>query len=103
MSDFGIEPMTAEEFRKAQIPKATRTVATEPRTRVVWFTLPTSMGFCTIEAHEEVQKILSQDPEKKTYRDTYPVRHVYEISEGVFICRDCFIAGVDKDGSVRDE
>jgi len=95
MSDFGIEPMTAEEFRKAQIPRTGKTIATEPRTRTVWFTLPTTQGFCTVPDHLEVQKTL--DPTKKEYRDKYPVRHVFEIREGLFVCRDCFLAEADRD------
>lgn len=98
MSDFGIEPMSAEEFRKAQLPRATKTISLEPRTRVTWFTLPTSNGFCTMRDHDEIIRMISADPEKKEYRDKYPVRHVYELSDGVFICRDCFLQGADKDG-----
>ena len=97
MSDFGIEPMSAEEFRKAQLPRASKTVVLEPRTRTVWFALPTAMGFCTMEAHTDIMRMISADPEKKEYRDKYPVRHVYELSDGVFICRDCFLKGADKD------
>jgi hypothetical protein len=95
MSDFGIESMSEDEFRKAQIPRASKTIATEPRTRTVWFTLPTRNGFCTVSAHEEVQRTLN--PEQKEYRDKYPVRSVFEITEDRYVCRDCFLLGADKE------
>lgn len=95
MSEFGIESISAEEFRRETLPKSSKQLTTEPRTRTVWFDLPHTTGYCTVPAHEEVQKLL--DPSKREYRDKYPVRHVFEIRAGLFICRDCFIAEADKD------
>ena len=71
-----------------------RTLKTEPRNNTTWFTLPVEAGFCTCPRHEEVQRALN--PEQKEYRQKYPTRHVYEIRDGMFICRDCFVHGVDK-------
>lgn len=74
--------------------RAKRKPVTEPRINTVWFTLPTSFGFCTCEQHEEIQRMLN--PEAKEYRQKYPTRSVFEIQEGLFICRDCFIHEGDK-------
>lgn len=89
------EVLSGDEFRRQNIPKQSRAVVTEPRTRTVWFALPTHQGFCTCPDHDEVQKLLN--PEQKEYRQKYPTRHVFEIREGLLICRDCFIAEADKD------
>jgi len=95
-------PITAEEFQAAQPTpvKATTTSRkrqpkTEPRNLTTWYTLPHTVGFCTCEQHEEIQKLLN--PEQLDYRQKFPVRHTYEIREGLFICRDCFIHEGDKD------
>lgn len=95
MSEPLFEPISAEEFRRQTIRGTSkREVKTEPRMLTVWYDLPTTPGFCTIPDHNEVQQMLN--PEAKEYRQRYPTRHVFEIQEGVFICRDCFMAGADK-------
>lgn len=95
MTEPLFEPISAEEFRRQTVQRTTREVKTEPRNLTTWFDLPTTQGFCTIAAHEEVQKMLK--PEEIEYRQRYPTRHVFEISENMFICRDCFIHRADDD------
>jgi hypothetical protein len=94
------EVISADEYRKESISRTRRELVTEPRLQTVWFALPTSPGWCTVLAHKEVQKSLP--PEKKAIRDQYPVRHVFEMSPGLFVCRDCFLAGADRDCFARD-
>ena len=94
MSEFGIETISEEDFRRAQ-QTATKVVVLEPRTRVVWFALPTHQGKCNLPDHEEVQKTLSE--RALAYRAAYPIREVFEIRPGVQLCRDCFLAGADKE------
>jgi hypothetical protein len=90
------EPITAEEFHKAQAPRgSSKTLKTEPRMLTTWYELPTAFGFCTVPAHDEIQQMLL--PEQKEYRQVYPTRHVFTMSEGLTICRDCFMAEADKE------
>lgn len=89
--DVLFEVISADEFRKESISRTRREVVTEPRTQTVWFALPTEPGWCTVLTHKETQQMLPDD--KRAIRDQYPVRHVFEISPGLFICRDCFVAG----------
>jgi hypothetical protein len=95
MGDPLFEIISEDEFRKQNTPRTKRGVVTEPRLQTIWFALPTSLGFCTIPAHNDVQQMLK--PEQKPYRQAYPTRHVFEISPGVFVCRDCFLMGADKE------
>lgn len=95
MSEPLFEIISEDEFRKQNVPKTKREVATEPRLQTVWFGLPTSPGFCTIPAHNEIQQMLK--PEQREYRQKYPTRHVFEIRPDTFICRDCFLMGADKE------
>ena len=88
------EVISGEQFRKDSTPRTTREVRTEPRLQMIWFALPTTTGYCTVPDHEEIQKMLK--PEAQSYRDQYPVRHVYEMRDGLFVCRDCFLAEADK-------
>lgn len=94
------EIITGDEFRKETITAASsrKQLRTEPRLQTIWFALPSHQGFCTVPDHDEVQKMLK--PEQLPYRDKYPTRYVYEISPGLFVCRDCFLMGADKDDSV---
>lgn len=93
-------PISEEEYNAAHAKpitprrRAGSKIVTEPRIQTVWFALDTHMGFCTAPEHDEVQKML--DPEAKEYRQKYPTRLVYEIREGLTICRDCFLHEVDK-------
>ena len=90
-----IESISSEEFkREAVTPRKSKSLATEPRTRTVWVDLPYTLGFCTVPAHDEVQKLLS--PEEKEYRQKYPTRWIIRIGE-LDVCRDCFLVGADKD------
>lgn len=90
-----IESVSPEEFkRETTTVRKKKTVATEPRTRTVWVELDYSLGFCTVPAHEEVQKLLN--PGQLEYRQKYPTRWVIEIN-GIMVCRDCFLAEADKD------
>ena len=89
------EVISGDEFRKSAISRTRKELVTEPRQRTVWFALPTAPGWCTVRIHKDVQQMLN--PEAKEFRDKYPVRHVFEISEGLFVCRDCFLAGADKE------
>lgn len=91
-------PISEDEYNAAHAApitsrKRTSKVVTEPRIQTVWFTLDTHLGFCTVPAHEEIQKML--DPEAKEYRQVFPTRMVYEIN-GMMVCRDCFVHGADK-------
>lgn len=91
-----IESVGRDEFkREATAPRKSKTLQTEPRTRTVWVELPYSLGFCTVPAHEEVQKTLN--PGQLEYRQKYPTRWIIRIGE-LDVCRDCFLAGADKDG-----
>lgn len=92
--DSLFEVISGDEFRKESITRTRRELITEPRLQTVWFALPTEPGWCTVLSHKETQKMLP--PEKKAIRDQYPVRHVFEISPGLFVCRDCFLASADK-------
>jgi hypothetical protein len=92
--DSLFEVISGDEFRKESISRTKRDLVTEPRIQTVWFTLPTIPGWCTVVGHKETQKMLS--PEQIEIRKKYPVRHVFEIREGLFVCRDCFVAGTDK-------
>jgi len=92
--EFVAETAKGVEEAKPTRARAKRTPVTEPRTNTVWFTLPTSFGFCTCEQHEEIQRTLH--PEALEYRQKYPVRSVFEIRPGLQICRDCFIHEGDK-------
>jgi hypothetical protein len=85
------EVISEDEFRKAGAPKA-KGHRTEPRTLTVWFALPTTMGFCTVPSHVEIQRQLN--PEEQEYRDKYPTRMIFKIGE-YFVCRDCFVVGGD--------
>lgn len=89
------EVISGDEFRKESISRTRREVVTEPRLQTIWFALPTEPGWCTVRIHKEIQSLLS--PEKRVIRDQYPVRHVFEISPGLFVCRDCFMAEADKE------
>jgi hypothetical protein len=92
--------VSKEEFEASQPTKAEKktrskkVAKTEPRINTVWFALSHEMGFCTCPNHEEIQKLLN--PEEKEYRQKYPVRMVYPITDDMWICRDCFIAEGDK-------
>lgn len=96
------ESLSKEEYDKVfatepKAPKRTRKVVTEPRTNTVWNALPSHaihMGFCTCPNHDEIQKLLN--PTALVYRQKYPVRMCLEISEGLHICRDCFVHEGDK-------
>ena len=93
------EPISEDEYRRATRPVSSgaRALVTEPRLQTIWFALPTHQGTCTVPGHDEVQAMLSD--EKKEYREQFPgnIRYVYEISPGLFVCRDCFVAGADKE------
>lgn len=90
------EPISAEEYHKAQAPRGTaKELKTEPRLLTTWYDLPTTFGFCTVPDHDEIQRMLK--PEQKEYRQVYPTRHVFEIREGLRVCRDCFMAEADKE------
>lgn len=93
------EVISEDEFRKESTQRTAREATTEPRTLTVWLALGTHthLDYCTVPAHDEVQKMLN--PEQQEYRQKYPTRMVYEIRPGVLCCRDCFIAEADKDGS----
>jgi hypothetical protein len=92
-----IESISPDEFkREAAAPRKSKTLTTEPRTRTVWVDLPYSLGFCTVPAHDEVMKTITSEV-AKTYRDKYPTRWIIRIGE-LDVCRDCFLAGADKDG-----
>ena len=99
MTDFGIEKISADEFKQAQLEivadrKPAKQLVTEPRTRVVWFALPTTDGVCAVPEHDEIQRTLS--PKALAYRARIPTRQVCEI-KGVMMCRDCFLAGVESE------
>jgi len=91
-----IESVGREEFKReaASTQRKSKALTTEPRTRTVWVELPYSLGFCTVPAHDEVMKLLT--PNQKVYRDKYPTRWIIRIGE-LDVCRDCFLAGADKD------
>jgi hypothetical protein len=76
-------------------------LVTEPRTLTTWIAIETHFGFCTVPAHDEIQRILS--PEQQIYRDMYPTRLVFEIEPGIMICRDCFIHEGDKESDISIE
>lgn len=85
----------------AEVPERTnstrrkREPVTEPRTFTNWYALTTAFGPCSVPGHDEFQDTMN--PEQKVYRSKYyKHRMVYELREGFFICRDCFIAEVDK-------
>jgi hypothetical protein len=88
------EVISGDEFRKESISRTRREIVTEPRLQTTWFALPTVPGWCTVLGHKENQKLLS--PEQIDIRSKYPIRHVFEISEGLWVCRDCFLASADK-------
>jgi hypothetical protein len=95
------EIISADEFRKESITRQRREVVTEPRNQTTWFALPTEPGWCTVRTHKEIQSMLS--PEKRQTRSQYPIRHVFEINPGLFICRDCFLAGAGRDSFASAE
>lgn len=105
MSDL-FETISEDEFKAATETSATKTptgrtrkrkaVSFEDRTNTGWFKLNAlhSMGFCTVPMHDEIQQSLH--PEKKEYRQKYPVRMIVRIGN-LDVCRDCFVAEADKD------
>lgn len=93
--DSLFEVISADEFRKESISRTRRELVTEPRLQTVWFALPTEPGWCTVRTHKEIQNSLPEH--KRKIRDQYPIRHVFEISPGLFVCRDCFLARADQE------
>jgi hypothetical protein len=55
---------------------------------MTWYNLEHHMDFCTIEAHEEIQKMLN--PEQLEYREKYPTRMTVTLPDGRKMCKDCF-------------
>ncbi len=96
MTEFGFEIITSAEFQKAKLRDRTKVdPATLPRTLTNWLSLATHQDFCTCPSHEEVQRMINQDPEKQEYRQRYPTRYVIEIGD-MMVCRDCWMAEADK-------
>jgi hypothetical protein len=93
-ADALFEVISGDEFRKESINRTRRELVTEPRLQTIWFALPTEPGWCTVLSHKETQAMLPED--KRKIRDEYPVRHVFEMSPGLFVCRDCFLAGAGR-------
>jgi len=106
MSDDLFDILDADAFQAevakgaAEVPTTKRTSrkrapVTEPRTFTNWYALPTTFQPCSVPGHAEFQDTLN--PEQQAYRSKYSKhRMAYELREGFFICRDCFIAEVDK-------
>ena len=72
-----------------------RALVLEPRTRNTWYNLDHHMGFCTIEAHEEIQRMLN--PGQLSYREKYPTRMLVTLPDGREMCKDCFYNEGDKE------
>ena len=92
------EVITEEEANVPEKPKSVRrkkSVNTDDRTQTGWYNLPhTVHGFCTVPRHEEVQRMLN--PEQQEYRETYPIRMLFEIGE-YLVCKDCYLNEADRE------
>jgi hypothetical protein len=109
MSDFAFEEITEDELLKET---AATTSTGRPRnkkfddsirTNTNWHKLPHIMGFCTVPAHDELQKLICEaSDEAREYREQrYPNRMTYFI-DPYHVCRDCFVAEVDIECRAKD-
>ncbi len=93
---FEFEVIDAAEFAKSKAKTSSpRKVKHDlgDRSYVVWYSLPSYMGICTVPMHDEI--IRSLNPEQQAYRQRHePNRFVFEIGDHT-VCRDCFIAKAD--------
>ena len=95
MTEPLFEFLDADEWRRTTVTRTRNKIVTEPRLQTIWFALPSHLGTCTVPSHDEVQTLLTD--EQKVYRSHERLRYVYEIRDGLFLCRDCFLAGADRD------